>query len=369
MNRCKDLLDLVTSKFLFSNDRILLAGNSSKASVLEILHREYLNTVDGPSHFVQKFVYCVDGMILNAVEVCCVTSIANIYVVAAGRDDATGAGIVKIFQLHSRSCSLVPIFTIHDAHAVTSLSYCEEYDLLIFSNNFGEVIQFNLNKLIQIGRFQLDPNGITKIRLTHFHHLACLGNSIQSSVQIVDFREKKGECFKVASKLSMQGLSTSQKSRLSPTNRFTGFSSLDTHPDQNELVLGCYSGHVLLWDVRNNRRLEYQPHASRGMLVFFLSLFCHYIIFIPNLVTDVKYHPIDSRLVITSSIDGTIVSFDSCRNAVVKSFGDNDDIQPDLLCDTLLTHNAPVNGLHVDANFSHILAVSTRGCFWRISIN
>lgn len=267
MDRCIDSLDLVVCKYLFSADRILLAGNSSSASVLQIRHREYLNRVDGPSHFIEKFAHSIDGMRLNAVEVCYITSNTKICVVAAGSFISSGCGTATIFQWESDTNILVPIFVIQDTHAITSLSYNEKNDFFIFSNNNGEIIQFQLEQLIEVKRFQVDVSGITKIRLTHSNHLACLGNSPQSSVQIIDFRKSTGNNINLANKLSLQGISASQKSRLIPTSQLLGFCSLDTHPYQSEIILGCHSGHVLLWDARSNRRFEYQPHASRGTLL------------------------------------------------------------------------------------------------------
>jgi hypothetical protein len=264
MHRCKYSIDLVICKFLFSTDRILLVGNSSSASVLEILHREYLNRVDGPSHFVEKFIHTIDDVRLNAVETCYIASTTKVYVVAAGSNIQSGCGIAHIFVWESERNMLVPILAIQDAHSITSLSYNEKNDLLIFSNNNGEIIQFSLDQLIEVKRFQVDVNGITKIKLTHSDHLACLGNSLQSSVQIVDFRNSTRNNINLANRLSLQGFSASQKSRLTPTSQLSCFSSLDTHPNQSEIILGCHSGHVLLWDARNNRRYEYHPHSSRG---------------------------------------------------------------------------------------------------------
>ncbi len=55
----------------------------------------------------------------------------------------------------------------------------------------------------------------------------------------------------------------------------------------------------------------------------------------------------------------------------MKSFADvpGSDLQQNFYCNTILSHDAPINSLHVDINFFHLLAVSTGGCFWRIAIN
>lgn len=266
---------LVACKFLDSKDRLILAGNGSNGGVLQVLYEEYLNHVDGKKGFVEKCQMQFDGLEICSLELCGISSSSKLFVIIAGQHLSKPKGCVKVFECQptANSVKLVLATEIQDPHPITSLASDSENELLIYSNEFGEIIQLNLGTLKEISRCQVDPAGINKIQFSASKNLVCLGNSIQSSANIIDIRvsapssssSRKYSPVKVQNTLSIRNFSTSLKTRIASSSaQMSGFMCLDTHPTQAQVMLGCYTGNVLLWDSRSTRCMEFQPHHCRG---------------------------------------------------------------------------------------------------------
>lgn len=100
-------------------------------------------------------------------------------------------------------------------------------------------------------------------------------------------------------------------------------------------------------------------------------------------MTDIKFHPLQHDRIVTSSIDGSVMTFDYFQNAQhpspssahnIASFAWNDDADGDALeendleYDTLISHTASINALDVEAKSCSLLAVSNMGKFWNIPL-
>lgn len=293
-------------KFLGSKDRIIVAGGMGPSSGVHIYYDDFLNGVDGRTQFVLKNDVFISGTV-NAVELCGIPRLMKT-VVAVGGVSAESAGFIELLNVETKrslaqlslqpaSSSFFQSINSGSIAPVTSMVFNSDREVLVVGTEDGEVILIDLHAEKELHRMQVDATGVVKLAFNAAGQLVTLGNSTTEPAKVWDVRynskptdvlrnvanldvtvrspagkksllstplvsEFSRTLSSSASTLSMDDLASANSRRT--TAPAPSFTALAPHPTQSKLFLGNTQGSLVLWDLRSNANLIFQPHISQS---------------------------------------------------------------------------------------------------------
>lgn len=250
-------LNLISGRFLWSSDRVIVAGNGGSSASVEV----YLSLPPAGSSLVKAAQVSVENGHAHALEVCGIPRLAKTFAALGGANSVTGRGRVDFFDLEvgPRAASLQPsdstlAQSIEHDYPITALSFNGDRETLVGGSEAGQLLVWDLYTQQQVLALQADALRVNKVQFTPSGQVAVAGSTRLSPAKIFDLRSGQ-----VAHTLDAR---EAQPSLTSAGPH--GVLSLQVHPTAQQVFCGDRNGGVAAWDLRTNRALHFQPHAAAG---------------------------------------------------------------------------------------------------------
>ena len=204
MSECTLPISLVTSKFLGSQNRIIVAGNSDTSH--GIIQIQY---VEQDNKFHNKCELAFTGCSVTAAEICGSSQTGKSYLAVAtlpanvhgfGSSSSSSSSSSSNTNQNTSRCAAVCLVDIEDganlkyattlqhspndiSSTLTSLSFYGDQEILAAANDAGDVTLWDLSTGKELRRFCADASGITKVEFNRSGQLLTCGLSISNQVR------------------------------------------------------------------------------------------------------------------------------------------------------------------------------------------
>lgn len=188
-------------------------------------------------------------------------------------------------SIHTTSMSLVDrsLFTAdHHSNHIASMSYFSDYELLAVGTDSGYVILFDLFLGIEVYRFKAGACGINKVKFTKTGSLITVGLSNKNQIKIWDL--KSNDCLGLTQRpvmtLSQQltynpsiHRNSNQHQQHQQQYSSSFINTIAMHPMiSDKLMSGDQYGQILLWDLRSEGSIAFQPHHKPSKIIIIISV-------------------------------------------------------------------------------------------------
>ena len=394
MSECTLPISLVTSKFLGSQNRIIVAGNSDTChGIIQIQYVEQDNT------FHNKCELAFKGCSVTAAEICGSSQTGKSYLAVATLPanvhsfESTNSSSSSHNQNTSR-CAAVRLVDIeaavdganlkeaitlqHSSHdttssTLTSLSFYGDQEILAAANDAGDVILWDLSSGKEIRRFCGDASGITKVEFNRSGQLLTCGWTTSNQLSLWDIRCSVRRGVNVPSVASVKRVralqhhhedgeqhtgSSSNTFWMPPAPLF--YTSVSSQSLYNKVLCGTSQGSVAIWDLRSEVvTAEYHIHACNAH------------------VTALLAHPWKQDLLISASADGTIKTTDLLSQPLPSFPTSSSDRHtsihipstPTSIHKTIISEPAGITSIDCDRDSGMLVACSVLGGLWRLPMS
>lgn len=253
MDRTFVASNVVKCMFLGSKDKVVVAGDSPKATLQVLYGTDDARPDDDAMHDVHT--QNLNGNCTDF-ELCGIGRLAKTYGAVALWDQYSAHSHVSLLDIHTSidSAEISPLVEklCSSTSPISSLSFSPDMEVLAVATEAGIVHVLDLHGGNTVCTIKADPAGVKQVQFSRTGQLITVGESPKCQVRVWDLR---------ASAEGAAALSLAQE--LNDRDAAQGKCNTTTvclHPVHEKLISGREDGTLQLWDLRSAASLTYRPH-------------------------------------------------------------------------------------------------------------